>query len=72
MQTDNNSEYPNGYGAYWYKKYPDYKRCAEAVGVGTEQHQCLRKRGFGKDGAYCKQHAKRHPEDKEIKINDNL
>ena len=24
--------------------------------------QCKRKKGFGEDGLYCKQHAKRHPE----------
>ena len=26
------------------------------------QHQCSRKRGFGKDGLYCKQHAKNNPQ----------
>lgn len=27
----------------------------------TGAHQCYRKRGFGKDGLYCKQHAKMFP-----------
>jgi len=26
-------------------------------------HQCRRKRGYGKDGLYCKQHAKKHQEE---------
>ncbi len=40
---------------------PDYTRCCEAVvpnerGGSWHQHQCNRKRGFGPDEAYCKQH----------------
>ena len=30
--------------------------------VWAEPYQCSRKRGHGRDGLYCKQHAKRHPE----------
>ena len=26
-------------------------------------HQCDRKRGYGKDDLYCKQHAKKHPKE---------
>lgn len=40
----------------------DPKRCIEAVMDGYHQKQCARKRGHGKDGLYCKQHAKRNPE----------
>ena len=40
----------------------DRTRCVEEVwperGVA---YQCLRKRGHGTHGAYCKQHARRHP-----------
>ena len=37
----------------------DPKRCIEAVHGGDwYTHQCTRKRGFGKDGLYCKQHGK--------------
>ena len=38
---------------------PDYERCCEVVsnGIGLTK-QCSRKRGFGPDNAYCKQHAK--------------
>jgi len=30
---------------------------------GPTPHQCKRKRGFGYKGWFCKQHAKRYPED---------
>ena len=38
---------------------PDYDRCCEVVsdGVGLTK-QCSRKRGYGPDNAYCKQHSK--------------
>ena len=42
-------------------------RCAEEVsseGVWFF-YQCSRKNGHGKDGAYCKQHAKRYPKEVE-------
>jgi len=41
----------------------DKTRCIEAVSddTGFHFHQCRRKKGYGKDGLYCKQHAKRHP-----------
>ena len=41
----------------------DEIRCVEAVSdeAGWHFRQCSRKRGYGKDGLYCKQHAKRHP-----------
>lgn len=40
----------------------DVSRCIESIHDNYLFHQCARKRGFGKDGLYCKQHAKRHPE----------
>lgn len=41
----------------------DPKRCIEVVADPTGWHfyQCSRKRGYGKNGLFCKQHAKRHP-----------
>jgi hypothetical protein len=44
----------------------DKTRCVELV-TNDLWHfsQCSRKRGYGKDGLYCKQHAKRHPVEKE-------
>jgi hypothetical protein len=39
----------------------DKTRCIAAVWGGYRgmfEHQCFRKRGHGKDGLYCKQHAK--------------
>lgn len=40
----------------------DKTRCIEEViplsNLGWASHQCYRKRGHGKDGLYCKQHAK--------------
>ena len=37
----------------------DTKRCIkELSNDGYYYHQCRRKRGYGKDGLYCKQHAK--------------
>lgn len=44
----------------------DPTRCAEEVADPPRYilfHQCLRKRGHGKDGLYCKQHAKFHPKE---------
>jgi len=39
----------------------DETRCVKEVwGPGWHSNQCRRKRGFGKDGLYCKQHAKTH------------
>jgi len=40
----------------------DSTRCIESVSDqgGFLFHQCLRKRGYGPDGLYCKQHAKKH------------
>jgi hypothetical protein len=45
----------------------DPKQCVESVSddTGWHSHQCYRKRGHGKDGLYCRQHAKRHPVEKE-------
>lgn len=44
----------------------DVERCVEDVADGTGWHwnQCARKRGYGLDGLYCRQHAKRHPVDR--------
>ena len=41
----------------------DPARCFEEVyptGGGWISYQCCRKRGHGRDGLYCKQHAKKH------------
>lgn len=54
------SHYRSSYGRSWHPAAPDFTRCCEnvrtPVGATTDFHQCLRKRGFGPDGAYCKQH----------------
>jgi len=45
------------------KGYPeDPERCIERVLPKGEwiSRQCQRKRGYGLDGLYCKQHAKKH------------
>lgn len=41
----------------------DVKKCVQEVSDSSGWHfyQCSRKRGFGKNGLYCKQHAKRNP-----------
>jgi hypothetical protein len=46
-----------------YQSIEDPERCIEKVADFTGFHflQCMRKRGFGEGGLYCKQHAKRHP-----------
>jgi len=40
----------------------DETRCIASVADHTGYHfyQCTRKRGYGRDGKYCKQHAKRY------------
>lgn len=41
----------------------DTARCVQEVrspGAWPHYHQCSRKRGFGMNGLYCRQHAKRH------------
>lgn len=52
------------------KGLPENKECCyEEVPNGGRSplfHQCNRKRGYGKDGLYCKQHAKRHPAEQVI------
>jgi hypothetical protein len=48
----------------WNKGIPEDKtRCVEEVVdfSGWHFYQCSRKRGYGLNGEYCKQHAKRHP-----------
>ncbi len=35
----------------------DGARCIKTVWIRWHDHQCLRKRGHGPDGLYCKQHA---------------
>lgn len=36
--------------------------CSVAVGERSQLfRQCSRKRGYGRDGLFCKQHAKRYP-----------
>ena len=41
----------------------DLTRCIASVSDDTGWHfnQCKRKRGYGPNGEYCKQHAKRFP-----------
>lgn len=60
---DTNSLYPTKYGAWagfpsGHK--PDLTRCCKAVWSSKDrwsrEAQCTRKRGFGPDLAYCKQH----------------
>jgi len=44
----------------------DKTRCIEEVYPHDNSwipYQCHRKRGYGKDGLYCKQHAKMHEKD---------
>lgn len=40
----------------------DKRRCIKAIYIRMAfyNHQCSRKRGYGKDGLYCRQHAKDH------------
>ena len=43
----------------------DRARCIEEVWPQDRYwvpYQCQRKRGHGKNGLYCKQHAKKHPQ----------
>ena len=35
--------------------------CEADVREGYHSHKCNRKSGYGKDGNYCKQHAKKYP-----------
>lgn len=47
-----------------YQSLEDPKRCIAEVPLqpgGWHWIQCSRKRGYGEDGLYCKQHAKRYP-----------
>lgn len=48
----------------WHPKgiLEDTTRCIEVVSdeKGWNFYQCQRKRGYGTDGLYCKQHAKMH------------
>ena len=58
-----NQLYPKAYGQWAGRPEgiaPDYTRCCKGVvsreGGWTHEYQCTRKRGYGPDGAYCKQH----------------
>lgn len=59
-----NDRYPEAYNQWAGNpagSKPDFTRCCESVtpnerGGYWHQHQCNRKRGYGPDGAYCKQH----------------
>lgn len=56
-------------GVYSVKE--DTKRCIESVAEGGRSvavYQCTRVRGFGKDGLYCKQHAKEYPIDAPVTL----
>lgn len=37
-------------------------RCIEKVSDGYLRHRCRKKAGLGRDGLYCKTHAKKHPD----------
>jgi len=37
--------------------------CIESVFTGWHSYPCARANGYGKDAAYCKQHAAKHPAD---------
>ena len=48
------------------KEDPEY--CIEEVAEGGRSclfRQCCRKRGYGPNGLYCKQHAKKHEKSKQ-------
>ena len=54
------------YGRYGNPEDP--KRCVVEVAERPhyiQRSQCSRKRGHGKDGLYCKQHAKQHAKEEE-------
>lgn len=54
--TDSNQHYRKAYGTFS-SLTPDYTRCCASVyGGHFRSHQCTRKRGYGPDKAYCKQH----------------
>lgn len=58
--TEQSTLYKSNYGTMGFSKRPDYKLCCEQV-ISYETnwprlHQCQRKRGFGPEQAYCKQH----------------
>jgi len=65
MSEDNlNQLYPKAYGRWAGRPEgiaPDYTRCCKGVvsreGGWAHEYQCTRKRGYGPDDAYCKQHA---------------
>ena len=51
----------------------DVVRCAEAIYDSVNRYysrQCTRVRGFGLNGEFCKQHAKRYPDPKEAGNNE--
>lgn len=52
--------------AYWAIP-PDNLRCKADVSKATTMPRwgrCKKRNGYGEDGLYCKQHAKRYPEGK--------
>lgn len=61
---------PRTYGGF-YNRSENPKKCIESVAEGGRSvmsYQCSRDRGFGKDGLYCKQHAKEYPATEEVVI----
>jgi hypothetical protein len=57
----------------------DITRCVESVYDGGRSmipHQCYRKRGFGTDGLYCKQHdpdtVKKREQDRTARYNEQM
>lgn len=45
------------YGSHSFPQKEDPTKCIEPVVDGFWAYQCKRKRGFGTDGLYCKQHS---------------
>ena len=63
------TEYGSAWGSACTLASPNYNKCASEVSgplylgsmnQGSRRRQCSRKRGYGPDQAYCKQHAKRY------------
>lgn len=56
------ARYKLKYGKWGYQPGvdADHSKCAEEVRRDWTYRQCTRKCGHGRDGAYCKQHAKNH------------
>jgi hypothetical protein len=62
MIVEKSTKYPKSYGNWAGLPKgvePDYTRCCQEVWSRerfSSHHQCTKPRGYGPDGAYCKQH----------------